>query len=65
MVTLGCVAISSDPTALPVLSLDARLGLVRRRRGVTFLKRYAAMGPVVVGVSLLLLAAYAGIAGFR
>jgi hypothetical protein len=65
MVTLGGAAISSDPTALPVLSLDARLGLLRRRRRLTFVKRYAALGPVVLGMSLLLLAAYAGMTGLH
>jgi hypothetical protein len=65
MVTLDGDAISSDSTALPLMSLDARLGLLRRRRRLTFLKRSAAMGPVVVGLSLLLLAAYAGIAGLH
>jgi hypothetical protein len=65
MVSLDGNAISSDPSALPLISLDTRLGLLRRRRRLTFLKRSAAMGPVVVGLSLLLLAAYAGIAGLR
>lgn len=65
MVTLGGAEIPADPLTLPPLSLDARLGLLRRRRRLTFLKRYGAIGPVVVGLSLLLLAAYAGMAGLR
>lgn len=65
MISLGGTAISSDPTALPVLSLDERLGLLRRRRRLILLKRYAAVGPVIVGMSLLLLAAYAGMASLH
>lgn len=65
MISLGGTAISSDPTALPVLSLDERLGLLRRRRRLTLLKRYALVGPVALGLSLLVLAAFAGTVGLR
>ncbi len=55
------------PASLPSLSLGSRLGLFRRRRRLTFLKHLlAAMGPVLVGMSLLvLLAAFGAVAGLR
>jgi hypothetical protein len=48
-----------------VPSLESRLVQLRRRRRLTFLKRVAAMGPVLVGTALLGLAAFGGIASFR
>ncbi len=65
MVTLTGAQTVDDSATLPVLSLESRLALLRRRRRLTFLKRYAAAGPVIVGLSLLLLAAYAGMASLH
>ncbi|HEY8952599.1 MAG TPA: hypothetical protein VIP78_08585 [Candidatus Dormibacteraeota bacterium] len=48
-----------------MLTLESRLGLLRRRRRLSFLKQLAAMGPLLLGMSLLLLAAFGGIASFR
>ena len=48
-----------------VPSLESRLVLLRRRRRLTFLKRMAAMCPVLIGTTLLGLAAFGGIASFR
>lgn len=57
----------TDPASLPSLSLESRLGLLRRRRRLTSVKHLlAAMGPVIVGMSLLLLlAAFGAVAGLR
>jgi hypothetical protein len=57
--------IRDDLGTLPLLSLESRLGLLRRRRRLTFLKRVAAMGPVIVGMSLLLLVGFGGMASAR
>jgi hypothetical protein len=65
MVTQLGTQIRDDPASLPSLSLESRLGLLRRRRRLTFLKRLVAMGPVLVGMSLLLLAAFGGMASLR
>jgi hypothetical protein len=47
------------------MTLNSRLGAVRRRRRLTSLKRLLAVGPVFVGTALLVFAAVGGIAGFR
>ncbi len=54
-------------TSLPSLSPESRLGLLRRRRRLIFLKHLlAAMGPILVGMSLLvLLAAIGAVARLR
>jgi hypothetical protein len=46
-------------------SLEARLIVIRRRRRHRYLKQVARVSPVVLGTSLVLLAAFGGIAGFR
>ncbi|HEY8797177.1 MAG TPA: hypothetical protein VIO85_04870 [Candidatus Dormibacteraeota bacterium] len=48
-----------------VPSLEARLVVIRRRRRHRNLKQLAMASPVVIGSSLVLLAAFGGIAGFR
>ena len=55
------------PGSLPLLSLSSRLGLLRQRRRLSMLKQVlAVIGPVLVGISLLLLLAGFGvIAGAR
>jgi hypothetical protein len=55
------------PARLPSLSLESRLGLLRRRRRLTSLKHLlATMGPILVGMFLLvLLAAFGAAAGLR
>jgi hypothetical protein len=46
----------------PLLSLESRLGLLRRRRRVGLLKQLlAVIGPVLVGMTLLLLLAAGGV----
>jgi hypothetical protein len=51
--------------ALPILSLESRLGLLRRRRRVMFLKQLLGLvGPTMIGATLLLLLALVG-AGVR
>jgi hypothetical protein len=65
VITLGGAEIRADPTTLPPLSLDSRLALLRQRRRRTFAWRLlAAMGPLV-GMSLLLLAVFVGMASLR
>jgi len=54
-----------EPASLPLLSLESRLGLLRRRRRVSFLKQLLAVCPVVVGMSLLLFAAVGGAGSLR
>jgi hypothetical protein len=45
-----------------LLSLESRLGLLRRRRRVGLLKQLlAVIGPVLVGMTLLLLLAAGGV----
>ena len=46
-------------------SLEARLVVIRRRRRNRYLKQVAMFSPVFLGSSLVLLAAFGGIAGFR
>jgi hypothetical protein len=55
------------PASLPSPSLESRLGLLRRRRRLAHLKRLLpAMGPVLVGLSLLLLlATFGAVASLR
>jgi hypothetical protein len=65
MVTPRGARIRDDLASLPLLSLESRLGLLRRRRRLTFLKHLAAMGPVLVGMSFLLLAAFGGMPNLR
>ena len=54
-----------DRASLTRLSLDARLGVFRRRRRITYLKRVMSIGPLLAGMSILLLVAFAGTASFR
>jgi hypothetical protein len=62
----GRVLVLDDLASLPVLSLESRLDLLRRRRRRTFLKRQlAVIGSVLVGMSVLLLAALGAIASSR
>jgi hypothetical protein len=51
----------------PLLSLESRLGLLRRRRRSSFLKQVVAViGPLVVAISFILVLAGVGvIAGVR
>jgi len=51
-----------DPSAhLPLLSLESRLGLLRRRRRVSVLRQLlAVIGPVLVGVTVVLVLAAFG-----
>jgi hypothetical protein len=45
-----------------LLSLDARIGLLRRRRRVNLLRQLVAVvGPLLLGLSVLLLIAATGI----
>jgi len=45
-----------------LLSLDARIGLLRRRRRVSLLRQLVAViGPLLLGMSILLLIAVTGI----
>jgi hypothetical protein len=45
-----------------LLSLDARIGLLRRRRRVSVLRQLVSViGPLLVGMSILLLIAASGI----
>jgi hypothetical protein len=46
-------------------SLESRLIVIRRRRRNTYLKKVAMFSPVFLGTTLVLLAAFGGIAGFR
>ena len=64
MVTSG-VARRDDLASPPLLSLESRLGLLRRRRRVSFLKQLLAVCPLVVGMSLLLFAAVGGASSLR
>jgi hypothetical protein len=65
MVTPGVARIRDDLASPPLLSLESRLGLLRRRRRVSFLKQLLAVCPVVVGMSLLLFAAVGGAGSLR
>jgi hypothetical protein len=47
---------------VPLLSLDARIGLLRRRRRISLLRQaVAVIGPLLLGTSVLLLIAATGI----
>ena len=49
-------------SSLPVLSLEARIGLLRRRRRVSLLRQLVAViGPLLLGTSVLLLIAASGV----
>ena len=48
--------------SLPLLSLEARIGLLRRRRRVSLLRQLVAViGPLLLGTSVLLLIAASGV----
>jgi len=53
-----------DPSLhLPLLSLESRLGLLRRRRRVSLLRQLlVVIGPVLVGITLVLVLAALGFA---
>ena len=55
---------SSPIQPLASLTLEARLGLVRRRRRGIAVRRLA-IGPMVVVMSILLLGAVSGVAALR
>jgi len=56
------VQVSADPPALRLLSLDSRIGLLRRRRRINVLRQLiAVIGPVLLGGSILLLIAAGGV----
>jgi len=56
------VRVSADPPALGSLSLDSRIGLLRRRRRLNVLRQLVAViGPVLLGGSILLLIAAGGV----
>jgi len=55
--------IQSSAMAIPELSLQTRLGLLRRRRRVSLLKQcFTLIGPILMGTTLLLLLAAFGAA---
>lgn len=48
--------------AVPILSLESRLGLLRRRRRVIRLKQLLGLvGPAMIGATLLLMLALLGV----
>jgi hypothetical protein len=54
--------IDDNTATRPLLSLDSRLGLLRRRRRLSFLKQIlAVIGPMVVATSFLLALAGVGV----
>ena len=55
---------SPPAVGLTFLSLDSRLGMLRRRRRRTVLRQFA-VGPLLLGMSILLLAAFGGMATLR
>ena len=55
---------SPPPVTLPSLSLELRLGLLRRRRRHNLLRQIA-FRPVLVGLSLVTLAAYSTVAALH
>ena len=55
---LGSAGISDHGPNRQALSLDARLGLLRRRRRVTLLRQLAPVAPVLIGISALLIVAF-------
>ncbi len=50
---------------LLVLTLESRLGVLRRRRRVNRYKQLLALVPMLLGASIILLLAYAGMASSR
>ncbi|MHB8613946.1 MAG: hypothetical protein ACYDAL_16215 [Candidatus Dormibacteraceae bacterium] len=49
-------------SSLPLLSLESRIGLLRKRRRNSLLKQVLAVaGPVFIGVTLVLLVAAGGV----
>ena len=50
---------------MALLTLESRLDILRRRRRVNFIKQLLIAIPVVVGSSLVLLVAFAGMASAR
>ena len=60
-------AIQSAAMAIPIQSLESRLGLLRRRRRVSILKQVLTLiGPLLAGTTLLmLLAAFGAAATWR
>lgn len=55
-------AIAIDPAMISSLSLDSRIGKLRRRRRNGVLKQLLmVIGPLLVGMSVLLLLAAAGV----
>jgi hypothetical protein len=53
--------IQSSAMAIPLQNLEARLGVVRRRRRVILLKQFVSLiGPALIGATLLLLLALLG-----
>jgi hypothetical protein len=62
MATPGGAPIHDQSANRPLLSLESRLGRLRRRRRVSLLKQLlAVIGPVLVGMTLLLLLAAGGV----
>ena len=62
MATPGGAPIHDHLANRPLLSLESRLGLLRRRRRVGLLKQLlAVIGPVLVGMTLILLLAAGGV----
>jgi hypothetical protein len=55
-------AIAIEPAMISSLSLDSRIGKLRRRRRNSVLKQLLmVIGPLLVGMSVLLLLAAAGV----
>jgi hypothetical protein len=55
-------AIAIEPAMISSLSLDSRIGKLRRRRRNSVLKQLLmVIGPLLLGVSVLLLLAAAGV----
>jgi hypothetical protein len=49
--------VSPEPLLVPALSLESRLGTIRRKRRVAFVKHAARdFGPVLIGMTLVLIA---------
>ena len=62
MLRLFPITVQGSPVATPFLSLEYRIGLLRRRRRVSLLKQLlAVIGPVLVGMTLILLLAAGGV----
>ena len=53
--------IQSSAMAIPLQSLEARLGALRRRRRINFLRQIVSLiGPAMIGATLLLMLALLG-----